>query len=76
MHIHDNDYKSDAHLFPYHGKIDWDKVCDALKEIGYDGDFTLEVMLQLAGYEDDFMQEAVCYAGKIGRRLIEKIECE
>ena len=30
-HIHDNDGKEDAHLFPFSGVIDWKKTMDLLR---------------------------------------------
>lgn len=41
-HIQDNDGVTDQHLFPYHGTVDWTEVMSALREIGYEGDFTYE----------------------------------
>ena len=40
LHVHDNDYLSDAHLEPFSGKMDWIAMTKALKDIGYKGDFT------------------------------------
>ena len=42
-HVHDNDGRSDQHLLPFNGKVDWPNVMAALKEIGYAGPFSLEV---------------------------------
>lgn len=46
FHVHDNDGKSDQHLAPYAGVIDWDDFCRALKDIGYDGDIDFETFAQ------------------------------
>lgn len=72
LHVHDNNYANDQHLFPYHGSFDWDKIMSALKKINYQGDLTLEVFGQLSGYEADFFPDAVAYAQKIGAKLIQK----
>jgi len=45
LHIHDNDGKSDKHLNPFHGTIDWLDFSSALKEIGYDGVMCLETSI-------------------------------
>ncbi len=74
LHIHDNDYKSDQHLFPYNGNFDWNKITAALSEIDYKGDFTLELVGQLSKYEDDFLPEGLAYAAKIGRYVMNKIK--
>ena len=42
-HVHDNDGRSDQHLLPFNGKVDWPDAMAALKEIGYAGPFSLEV---------------------------------
>ena len=42
FHIHDNDGKGDRHWVPTTGVIDWNDVGAALKEIGFDGVFSLE----------------------------------
>lgn len=42
MHVHDNDGKRDLHLRPGEGVIDWCGFVSALKEIGYEGVYSLE----------------------------------
>jgi sugar phosphate isomerase/epimerase len=42
LHVHDNDCKTDNHLPPFTGLQDWAAVTDALREIGYRGEITLE----------------------------------
>lgn len=42
LHIHDNDGRTDGHILPYHGRMDWDAILAALSDIGYAGDFTYE----------------------------------
>ncbi|MBE7084358.1 MAG: sugar phosphate isomerase/epimerase [Clostridiales bacterium] len=42
LHIHDNDKKHDSHWIPFSMQIDFDEILRALKEIDYQGDFTLE----------------------------------
>ena len=44
LHIADNDTTSDMHLMPYgRGTIDWSKVMTALRGVGYDRLFNLEI---------------------------------
>lgn len=43
LHIHDNDKWKDSHQLPYTMQIDFEAVLRALKDIDYQGDFTLEV---------------------------------
>ncbi len=43
LHIQDNDGLSDQHLAPGRGSIDWEAGIAALREIGYEGIFNLEI---------------------------------
>ena len=45
-HMHDNHGRSDEHLVPFEGAIDWPAVLMSLEKIGYDG----LLMLELATY--------------------------
>ncbi len=42
LHVHDNNGISDLHWLPGKGVIDWKAFGKALKDIGYDGSFSLE----------------------------------
>ena len=50
VHIHDNSTLSDAHLAPYCGKLDFDRLVQALKDMDFKGYFTFEA--------DNFMRNA------------------
>lgn len=53
LHIHSNDGKNDLHLAPFTSRannIDWVGVIKALREIGYDGLFNLEVPGETESY--------------------------
>lgn len=43
-HIHDNYYDEDLHCFPFMGEIDWKTLMATLREIGYRGDFSFELV--------------------------------
>lgn len=73
LHIHDNDYISDRHTLPYTGSFEWNKIMNALKDIKYSSDFTLEIVSYLAKIDDEFMHEALSFAAKVGRQLINKL---
>ena len=74
LHVHDNDYKSDSHVPPFFGKMDWESITKALADINYDGDFTFESDNIYKNMPDDFKYEASKYMEKIGRKLINMIE--
>lgn len=42
LHIHDNNGRMDQHQMPYNGNIDWKDFYNALIEVGFEGDFSLE----------------------------------
>jgi len=42
LHVHDNMYGYDLHLYPYQGTVNWDDVIRGLKEINYQGVFSFE----------------------------------
>jgi sugar phosphate isomerase/epimerase len=42
-HISDNDGSGDQHKMPFGGNIGWRGLVSALKDIGYDGLFNLEI---------------------------------
>ena len=73
LHVHDVDGKDDLHTLPYLSKINWDSVCAALKEIGYEGDLTFEA----GAFVNPLPKELSLAAGKFmvatGRHLISKI---
>lgn len=52
LHIHDNDRWKDSHQLPFSMQIDFNGVVKVLKEIGYDGYFTLEADAYLATVDD------------------------
>lgn len=42
LHIHDNNSFGDTHIMPYLGTISMDEIMNALIDMGYNGNFTLE----------------------------------
>lgn len=51
LHLNDNDARSDQHVIPGQGSLDWEGFMDKLDAAGYGGPMMLEV--QPPGYEDD-----------------------
>ena len=74
LHIHDNDYLHDQHLLPYTGDLNWENITSALKDICYQGAFSLECINYFKRFDDAMMPEALSFAVKTGRYLIAKIE--
>jgi sugar phosphate isomerase/epimerase len=42
-HVHDNHRRSDEHLAPYLGRIDWDAALMSMLKIGYEGTYMMEL---------------------------------
>ena len=78
LHIHDNHgaaYGVDEHLAPYLGTLDFDDMLKALKETGYDGDFTLEVPRFLKMYADHgLLIPALKFSCEVGRKMMSDLE--
>lgn len=72
LHIQDMSDKKDRHWIPYMGEIDWDAFLSALKEYGYAGDFSLEIIHFMESVPADLLPDAHCYAAAVGKHLINK----
>ena len=59
LHIHDNDKWHDSHQIPFTMNIDFEPIVKALKEINYDGYFTLECDSYLKAYNAENIEEGV-----------------
>ena len=74
VHIHDNDFVNDRHTIPYLGKTNWDEVCKAFAEIGYDGYFTSEAGTFEGSFPPALIPAALQLEVTVFRYLAEKIE--
>ncbi len=54
LHIHDNDGRSDQHITPYMGTVNWKSFMQGLRDIGYQGTLSLESD-SFPRYADEFM---------------------
>lgn len=69
-HVQDNDVKRDQHLLPYQGTIRWDEVVRALKQIGYEGDFTYEAHNSIRNLPDPARDAGLRYALELGTYIV------
>ena len=69
LHVHDVDFVHDLHTLPGCSKIDYKPVMKALRDIYYDGEFTLESTYFPTGFEDDFQQDVFNFMAKRARFL-------
>lgn len=59
LHIHDNDKWHDSHQIPFSMSIDFDAVVSALKDIDYQGYFTLEADRYLNDFNEENVLEGI-----------------
>ena len=75
LHVHDVDDAHDRHLPPYFGgAIAWDRVIDALAEIGYEGNFTYEADYFFQGRPPEIAPAAARLMASIGHSLIKRFK--
>lgn len=71
LHIHDNDKWHDSHQLPFSMDIDFPPIIKALKDIGYDGYFTLEAEQYLKKYTADNALLGIIELARSARRLVD-----
>ena len=67
LHLHDNDGERDDHLPPYLGKLDFDALMHALKEVDYRGNVNFEV--DLVRIPEDLIEVQMHYLNEVGLRF-------
>lgn len=71
-HIHDNYYNKDLHVLPFQGDIDWREHMATMKEIGYKGSLTYELVY--GKWPDALVTDFLGVAGKTGKMLVDMFE--
>ncbi len=76
LHVHDNDFKSDSHTLPFLGKMDWNGITAALRDIDYEGNLTYEADAMFARFPADegLLLSAERFMHDVGRYLIKMIK--
>ena len=77
VHISDYDFVDERHWLPGEGKLDWNKMYAAFKEIGYKGAWLYEIGLKCPSTIirerdltfDDFYDNALCIFSKKGPKV-------
>lgn len=70
LHLNDNDTLTDQHKIPGTGTIDWKDVFDALDEVGYCGNYNME--LSLGHFGRNFIVETAEFAVKVMRFMLKE----
>ena len=73
LHVHDVDYLHDLHTLPYQSRVPWDEVIDALRDIRYDGDLTLEADGFFANTPAPLCEDAARFMAKTAAYLRDRI---
>lgn len=72
LHVHDVDGINDLHTMPFLSKVDFDAVTDALREIGYDGEITLEADKFYHRMPDAILPEAAKLMSAAARAIADR----
>jgi sugar phosphate isomerase/epimerase len=67
IHVHDNRGRSDDHLVPFDGVIDWAAALTAVQKVGYDGALTFE--LSARGSTKDTLARARQARGRMDKLM-------
>ena len=71
LHVHDTDGNRDLHTLPFYGGMGyWDRITDALRDIGYVGDLTYEAGNFLAPLPKELYGAASRFMAEVGTYLI------
>ena len=74
LHMHDTDLVNDNHQIPFSMKIDFEKIVKALKEIGYNGYFTLEANNYLSDFNKDTVFQGIKDLADAAHKLSDMFE--
>ena len=74
LHLHDNDRRHDSHQIPLTMDIDYGPIVQALKDIGYQGEFTLEASNCMQGYAADQVAARLAEMAASARKLAQMFE--
>lgn len=74
LHIHDNDKWHDSHQIPFSMDIDFAAVLKALKEIDYNGYFTLEADRYLGAFDKNNIFDGIKNLADSAKKLVEMYE--
>lgn len=74
LHMHDTDCHHDNHQLPLTMKIDYDPILRALKEVNYQGYFTLEADTYLSAFDDEHLFVGVQNMQHAARELADRFE--
>ncbi len=74
LHVHDNDYHHDHHTLPFVGALDWNAITDALAEIRYQGEMTLEADHYLGKMPTALLPQACAMMYSTAKYLADEVD--
>ena len=74
LHIHDNDKWHDSHQIPFSMDVNFEEIVRALKDINYDGYFTLETVPYMKDYTAENAIEGVKNLARSAKKLADMFE--
>ena len=73
FHLHDNDGSNDQHLAPYMGILDWNRLIEGIKEIGYDATLSFETFNVWNVVDTEVMPSRLRFINECGRMFARRI---
>lgn len=74
LHIHDNDHHTDQHRLPFTGSIDYLPILQALKQVGYQGQLTMEATEHIRSFGREELPQAMEALARTAMRLRNMLE--
>ena len=74
LHIHDNDKWHDCHQLPFTMDIDFVPIVKALKDIGYNGWFTMEASSFYKDFDETNLSDGIAQIHAAARKLADMFE--
>ena len=69
LHVQDSDFKGDLHMLPFTCEFDWGKIMKALKNYGYKGEITFEVLGFMKRLPNELLGAGLDFALNVGKHL-------
>ncbi len=73
LHLNDNDSMTDQHKTPLSGNIDWKAVMGALRDVGYEGSYNMELNLHHYGKSFDMVKAYADFSVKVMKNLLAEV---
>ena len=71
LHLHDNNLWHDSHQIPFSMQMDFNAIARALKQINYQGDFTLEADRYLSDYSSENILDGLNNLASSARKIVD-----